>query len=526
MSAEQAPAAPPPTPQQHAPGEGVDKVTAAPPVVAPAAGPGTDAAPTATAPFAVQTNGGSAAAAAGTGGADTQGQSAGPPALLREQRFYAALNARVEGKGVKPRQGCASEQLNRECKENTKSEEFTKFLDIVRGVAESEVLARYGTNAGSFDRADFLQVDRPLLFAAEMTDKHFHNQAWQSAIPANCGKGPNELKWLTRHTIAQLVTAAKRQMRYNQVPRKMLQRLQMQNQMQAQQRQEGGHLGRTGSSGGSGYSSNRWDGEHGDAGLVHGLSNAGMDAKAAEQCGGGQQRAVQPAPPVDNQVQRAKPWDDDKRVIHTATARNRIETSLAAIQTYLRSGCRTGNQSAIHKTVQLTYALVFGTICPMLQSIYNLSVAYQRDFDLCQHVLCMIAGTLVRLFGSGWKMSLPSILAPGMREFSLAVRHGESKMFDKLEVAVCFVWACFLKSAERNFVSQNVLDSWSSIPHGMWGEGRTDAVQGFCRPEEQPSAQRQATQAAQAQVAGGSSSPLQSQQQPPPHHHHHHHHQQ
>jgi hypothetical protein len=82
--------------------------------------------------------------------------------LLREQRFAAALGARKEGKGVQPRQGCASEQLNRECKEGTKTPEFAKFMDLARRTAEAEVLARYGTNAASFDRADFLQVDRPL----------------------------------------------------------------------------------------------------------------------------------------------------------------------------------------------------------------------------------------------------------------------------------------------------------------------------------------------------------------------------
>ena len=86
--------------------------------------------------------------------------------VQREQRFAAALDARKEGKGVKPRQGCAAEQLNRECKEDTKTDEFTRFLDVVRDSAEAEIIARHGTNAGSFGRADFLQVERPLLFAA------------------------------------------------------------------------------------------------------------------------------------------------------------------------------------------------------------------------------------------------------------------------------------------------------------------------------------------------------------------------
>jgi hypothetical protein len=37
-------------------------------------------------------------------------------AMGREQRFAQALNCRAQGKGVKPRQGCASERLNRDCR--------------------------------------------------------------------------------------------------------------------------------------------------------------------------------------------------------------------------------------------------------------------------------------------------------------------------------------------------------------------------------------------------------------------------
>ena len=40
----------------------------------------------------------------------------------------------------------------------------------------------------------------------------------------------------------------------------------------------------------------------------------------------------------------------------------------------------------MHNTVQLTYALVFGTLGPMLQAVFNLTVLYQRDFQLCQQV--------------------------------------------------------------------------------------------------------------------------------------------
>ena len=85
--------------------------------------------------------------------------------LTREQRFEAALSCREEGKGVKPRQGCASVQLNRECKEGTRTPEFVKFLEVVRHTADSEVLGSFGANPGSFDRADYMKVDRPLQCA-------------------------------------------------------------------------------------------------------------------------------------------------------------------------------------------------------------------------------------------------------------------------------------------------------------------------------------------------------------------------
>jgi len=82
--------------------------------------------------------------------------------LGREGRFEAALSCREEGVGVKPRQGCASVQLNRECKEGTRTPEFVKFMQVVRATAHVEVVGQIGTNAGSFDRADFLKVERPL----------------------------------------------------------------------------------------------------------------------------------------------------------------------------------------------------------------------------------------------------------------------------------------------------------------------------------------------------------------------------
>ena len=104
-----------------------------------------------------ETNGGAAQSALHDGSVDQE-------ILTREQRFEAALSCREEGKGVKPRQGCASVQLNRECKEGTRTSEFVKFLEVVRHTADSEVLSAFGAN-GSFDRADYMKVDRPLQCA-------------------------------------------------------------------------------------------------------------------------------------------------------------------------------------------------------------------------------------------------------------------------------------------------------------------------------------------------------------------------
>ena len=64
------------------------------------------------------------------------------------------------------------------------------------------------------------------VVAAEVTEKYFDTAPWQKAMPRNSGKGEFETRWLCRHVIAQQATAAKRQMRCNQIPRKMLQKLQ------------------------------------------------------------------------------------------------------------------------------------------------------------------------------------------------------------------------------------------------------------------------------------------------------------
>ena len=293
-----------------------------------------------------------------------------------------------------------------------------------------------------------------------MTEKHFHSELWQRLIPKNSGKGNFELRWLARHVIAQHATAAKRQMRCNQIPRKMLQQLQDQHRQKMQPIDGGAASG----------------GPIGHLGAQQGLANV----RAA---GAGQHLAALSGRDANlaGASEELQPWERDKRVIQTTVARSRIESSLAAIQAQLRTGCVQGE--VVHKTVQLTYALVFGTLGPMLQSVFNLSVLYQREFQLCQQVLCTIAGAMTRLFGSAWHMSLASILAPGMREFSIRLTPTKTKSFDRLETAVCFIWAALLQSAERNYVSQAVLDSWSSIPNGMWGEGRIDPVPGLQQEE-------------------------------------------
>ena len=67
-----------------------------------------------------------------------------------EQRFEAALSCREEGKGVKPRQGCSSVQLNRECKEGTCTPEYVKFLHLTASLpARGAHLMRYPSRTQS-----------------------------------------------------------------------------------------------------------------------------------------------------------------------------------------------------------------------------------------------------------------------------------------------------------------------------------------------------------------------------------------
>ena len=247
-------------------------------------------------------------------------------------------------------------------------------------------------------------------------------------IPKMPGKGSFELRWLTRHVIAQHATAAKRQMK--QIPRKMLQQID-----HKRRHIQSGHIQRAPASVQQAGPEpvRRASTGHDVTGHAPSPSTLSVDAPNGAA---GEERPT---------------WEKDKRVIHTTVSRNRIESSLAAIQAQLRTGCV--HREVVHKTVQLTYALVFGTLGPMLQSVFNLSVLYQREFQLCQQVLCTIAGALTRLFGSAWQMSLASLLAPGMREFSIRLSPGKTKSFDRLEVAVCFIWAALLQSAGRNYVS-------------------------------------------------------------------------
>ena len=164
--------------------------------------------------------------------------------MSREHRFAAALHCRKAGKGVKPRQGCSSERLNRESKEGTRALEFSGFFAVVRHTADAETVRMHGHNAQQFNRPDYTRIEKPLLFAARITDECFGSQDWQRAISSIESKGFNELQWLARCTIAQHITTSKRQMRNNQIPKKIQQQLEAQERRRAQsvpQQPLGGH---------------------------------------------------------------------------------------------------------------------------------------------------------------------------------------------------------------------------------------------------------------------------------------------
>ena len=171
--------------------------------------------------------------------------------MSREDRFAAALDCRKTGKGVRPRQGCSSDRLNRESKEGTRALEFSGFFAVVRHTADAETARLHGYNVHQHNRPDFTRIEQPLLFAAQITDGFFGSASWQRAMSSITSKGFNEMQWLARSTIAQLITTSKRQLR--QVPEKMLGQLEsqaappqhlyglpqsVQQQQQQQQRQQ------------------------------------------------------------------------------------------------------------------------------------------------------------------------------------------------------------------------------------------------------------------------------------------------
>jgi hypothetical protein len=140
--------------------------------------------------------------------------SPGAQAARREQRFRAAIDCRRRGKGVKPRQGCSSERLNRECREGTKTERFHEFFKTVRADVDAEVRARHGQSGleprrtGAPRGPDYAKVLRPLAFAIGLVDRHAHSKYLKELPPS--AKGPYEVVWLLRHTVNQHITSCKR----------------------------------------------------------------------------------------------------------------------------------------------------------------------------------------------------------------------------------------------------------------------------------------------------------------------------
>ena len=132
--------------------------------------------------------------------------SPGAQAALREQRFRAAIDCRRRGKGVKPRQGCSSERLNRECREDTKTGQFHEFFKIVRADVDAEVRRRHGQSeleprrAGAPRGPDYVKVLKPLSFAIEFVDQNLHNKC-TCLIPAvGCMRMPGSTS--PRHLVA------------------------------------------------------------------------------------------------------------------------------------------------------------------------------------------------------------------------------------------------------------------------------------------------------------------------------------
>lgn len=92
-------------------------------------------------------------------------------AEMREQRFRNAVVCRRKGKGVKPRQGCASEQLNRESKEGTKTPEFIRLFKLIRADVDDAIRSRFGNDPGSEHAPNYMAIEKPLQFAIELVDE-------------------------------------------------------------------------------------------------------------------------------------------------------------------------------------------------------------------------------------------------------------------------------------------------------------------------------------------------------------------
>ena len=327
--------------------------------------------------------------------------------------------------------------------------------------------------------------------AGQVAEKYFLGDRWQGAQPKSSGKGNFELRWLARHVVAQHTTVVKRQMRCNQIPRKMLHKLQTDHHRRHVQSMNvdipdvARHIEQAVT-------------RHIEGANLIGPAGSGQVRPAEQMIASTSNRVRQssqqphqvlkPAAyptqaasailtavnPIGQPYRAPTPWEKDLLAIQLKLVHPRIKTSIAAIQAHLQKGW------SVNEVVRKTVAFVFELLWPMLQAVFNLSVLYQREFYVCQQVLCTIAGALTRLFGStSWKISLAAILAPGLREFSIRISHDRTKSFDRVEAAVCFVWSALLQSAKLNCLSEDVIECWTSIPNGMWGAGRSDAVPGL-----------------------------------------------
>jgi hypothetical protein len=158
--------------------------------------------------------------------------------------------------------------------------------------------------------------------------------------------------------------------------------------------------------------------------------------------------------------------------------RNKIELCLASFLKQLHENEHNKRES-VEELVRTLYQLFFGVLAPVLQAVFNLSVLHEREHDRCQLIMCAIAGATVRLYGYGWQVSLPDILEPGLREFTLDLGPAGKKRWqsgDRFELAVCFVWAALIRSAAANKVKARTLAKWAVIHRGLWTRHRSECV--------------------------------------------------